>query len=363
VPSSRPVGFGEALRRGFGAAKRARGVVGLAFLAEVGTDLLSLGVTVTLWGIVMGALGRVLGRDPMAAFLQPEQAAGTFLGQVFQQRTLVPLAGVVLVAALLSLALRLLWFSAGARTFGLSLAGEQPPRAMAAVSHLHRTIPVAALFLPIYAAVMLYDFAALGSGGIAYLEALKTHSGGFAGALSLALATALALLLGFFADAMLRLSLVRAVTHDCGPIEAVAGAAKLFGSSVPTLLGLGATFGVLAFFAAMVSGTGGAVVVGTGPAAVVLVLYARALTGLAGSAMLAFLQTAELGCYAALDAGERGVLPDPPPQPAPPPAPLVTGKVEPDRPLETVMVVQTEPVLETVLAPPPPAAPDGEKKE
>jgi hypothetical protein len=349
------VGFGEALRRGFGAAKRAPGVVGLAFLAEMGTDLLSLGVTLSIGGLVLGALGRTLGREPMAALLQPDAAAATFAGQLFQRQTLVPLAGIILVAALISVALRLLWYSSAARTFGLSLAGETPPKALAAASHLHRTIPVAVLFLPIYAAVLLYDFVAVGSGWIAYLKALETHSGGFAGALALALASSLALLVSFFVDMLFRLALVRSVTLDQGPIDALVGGARLFGQSAPALLGLSFTFGFLEFFASAIAGTGGAVVIGSGTASVALNLYARALSGVIGSLVLAYLRTAALGTIAAIDAGDRGVLPEPPPPPPPPPPVR-------EKPLETLMVVQSEPVLETQLVAPSGPVPGSESE-
>ncbi len=368
MPSSRSVGFGEALRRGFGAARRAPGVVGLAFLAEVGTDLLSFGVTLTVGGLVLGALGRAMGRDPLAAFLEPEAAAATFAGQLFRAQTMLPLAGIILVVALLSVALRLLWYASAARTFGLSLAGEAPPRALpAAASRIHRAIPVAALFVPIYAAVLLYDLVAIGSGWVAYLQALETRSGGFAGALSLALATALALLLSFFADMLYRLALVRAVTLDQGPIDAILGGVRLFGRSAATLVGLSLAFGFLEIFASAIAGSGGVVVIGSGPASLALNLYARALSGLVGSLALAFLRTAALGSLAAIDAGDRGVLPEPPPPPPPPPAPPTRPAQPPpearEQPLETLMVVPTEPVLETQLVGPAaePAAPPSEQ--
>ncbi|MGC4113661.1 MAG: hypothetical protein QM765_03155 [Myxococcales bacterium] len=359
MPSSRPVGFGEALRRGFGAARHARGVVGLAFLAEAGRDLLSLGVTLSLGGLVLGAFGRTVGRDPLAAFLDPEVAAASFAGQLFQKQTMLPLAGIVVVAALLSVALRLLWVSSGARTFGLSMAGETPPRALAAASHLHRTVPVAALFLPIYAAVMLYGFTAIGSGSLAYFKALESHSGGFGGALSLALSTSLALLLGFFVDMLFQLALVRSVTLDQGPIDAIVGGTRMFARCVPTLVALSFTLGFLQLIAATIAGSGGTVMIGSGAASLALNLYSRALSGLVGSLVLAFLHTAGLGAIAAIDAGDRGVLPDPPPPP-PPPAPRL-----PEKPLETLVVLQAVPVLETQLValgegegePTPPTAP------
>lgn len=342
--TGRAVGFGEALRRGFGAARGARGVVGLAFLAEAGTDLLSFGVTLTVGGLVLGALGRTVLRDPMLAFMDPDVAASTFAGQLLQRQTLFPLAGVLLTAALISVALRLLWYTSAARTFGLSLGGEAPPGAMAAASRLSRAVPVAALFVPIYAAVMLYDFTAIGSGWLAFTKALQTRSGGFGGALSLALATSLAALIGFFVDSLFRLALVRSVTTDAGPIDAIVDGARLFARNAPTLVGLSVTFGFMDFVASTIAGTGGAFVIGSGAASVALNLYARALSGLVGSLALAFLQSAQLGALATLEAGDRGVLPEPPPPP-PPPAPPVKA-----RPLETLMVVQSEPVLETQLA-------------
>lgn len=343
--TGRAVGFGEALRRGFGAARGARGVVGLAFLAEAGTDLLSFGVTLTVGGLVLGALSRTVLRDPMLAFMAPDVAASTFAGQLLQRQTLFPLAGVLLAAALISVALRLLWYTAAARSFGLSLGGEAPPGAMAAAaSRLSRGVLVAALFVPVYAAVMLYEVTAIGSGWFAFANALQTRSGGFGGALSLSLATSLAALIGFFVDSVFRLTLVRSVTTDAGPIDAIVDGARLFARNAPTLLGLSVTFGFMDLVASTIAGTGGAFAIGSGAASVALNLYARALSGLVGSLALAFLQSAELGALATLEAGDRGVLPEPPPPPPPPPPPVKA------RPLETLMVVQSEPVLETQLA-------------
>lgn len=342
---SRPVGFSEALRRGFGLAWSAPGVVGLGLLAEIGTDLLSLGAGLSIIGWIAGALGRTLGHDPTIAVFDPEAAGQTFLASLLQDGALLPLTGAALVAALLSLSLRLVWFAAGARVFAVRLGGGEAPRAMAATSHLHRAVPVAALFVPIYLALALYTMTVVGSGTLAFVRALQTRSGGFTGALSLALALALMAFLRFAFDALLQLALIRSVSGDVGAVEAVASAARVFASRAATILGLRFLFDFLGMFAAAISGSGGAVLLGSGAAAVALLIYARALSGLAGSVAFSLLKTAELGAFAALDAGDRGVLPEPvaPPPPPPPPAPA--------RPLETVPVVTAEPVLETVLAP------------
>ena len=338
--SSRAVGFGEALRRGFSLAWKAPGVVGLAFFAEVGTDLLSFGAGLSLAAVAVGALERTLGAEPWLLLADPEGAADTFLFQLLHGRVFVPLAGALLVAALLSLMLKLLWFASGSRVFGLRLAGEEAPRAMpAAASRLHRVMPVAALFLPVYVAVLLYDLTAMGSASLACSHALGQGTGGVLGALAFALSVTLALLLSFASDSLFRLTLVRAVAADLGPVDALAAAAKLWASRVPALLGLLLVFSFLASFAGAIGGSGGVLLVGTGAAAVALALTARFATGLVGSLVRAFFATAQLGAFAALDAGDRGALPEP----ALPPEPILTTVPEPEKPAEAV--------LETSLVP------------
>jgi len=342
VPS-RSVGFGEALRRGFSLAWKTPGVVGLAFFAEVGADLLSLGAGLSVAAVMVGALERTLGAEPFMALADPDAAADTFLGQLVQGRMVVPLAGALLVAALLSLTLRLLWFASGSRVFGLKLAGADGTAAVpAAALGLRRAIPVAALFLPIYLAVLLYDFTALGASSLSYASALGRGEGGVSGSFAFALAIAIALFLGFASDSLLRLTLVRAVAGDLGPVDALRSAGKLFASRLPTLLGLLLVFAFLASFAGAIGGSGGALMLGTGSAAVALALTARFATGVVGSLVRAFFATAQLGAIATLDADDRGVLP----QPVEPP-PVV---------LATEPVVLTEPVLETTLEPQKPPA-------
>jgi hypothetical protein len=304
-----PVRFGEALRRGFALAWRSPGVVGLSLFAEAGAALLSLGAGLSIAALVVGALARVLGDEPWLVALAPGAAAGALVTRLAGTHAIAPLAGALVVAALLSLALKLLWIVAGARVFGARLAGLVPPRALAAAADLRRAVPVALLFFPIYLAMLLYDLTALGSTSLAWAAALEAGRGGVAGSLGLALAVAIALVLGLAVDALLRLSLLRAVAGGVGAIDALRAAGRILGARLPTIACLWLLFAVLSAVAALVGASGGGLMAGDGATAVALAIGARAVTGLVGAVVGAFLETAHLGALAALDAEERGALP------------------------------------------------------
>jgi hypothetical protein len=309
----RPLGLSEALRKGFGLAFGAPGVVGLALFAQVGSDLLSLGVLASVGAVALAALGRAMGSEPLGLLLDPHGLGQSFLAELTSGAKLPPLAGAILVATLISLALRLLWVSAGARSFGERLRGRPGLSAVpAAASRLHRAAAVGALFVPIYLAMILILVTALGASTLSWVHAVTIRSGGLAGAFSVALAASLGLFLSFAFDTLLRLALIRAVCADVGPVEALVGAGRVVATRVPALLGLMVLFGVLAIVTGAIGGSGAAFVVGKGPAAMALLLSVRTLTGLVGSLLSAFLSTAELGAYCALDSQERGVLPAPP---------------------------------------------------
>lgn len=313
------VRFGDAVGRGLKLAWRSPGIVGLAFVAEVGSGLLTVGAGASVAALAFDALVRSVESDPWRLVLDPGAAARSLLGQLIRGHALMPLLGALLTAALISGVLRLLWFTLGARAFGIALAGEGPTRPSAA-AQLANAAALVALFVPVEAAALLYNVTALGAGGIAYIHALMTKSGSGLGSASLALAMVLSLVVSLAKNMLFRLALIRAVAGDAGPLDAVVAAARIVATRAGTLVGLGALFSFFEGVARVIGGSGGVLFVGHGVAAVATMLYARAATGLVGALLAAFVSTARLGALATIDAGDRGVLPDavPPPPSAGP---------------------------------------------
>ncbi|HCF61220.1 MAG TPA: hypothetical protein DFS52_24885, partial [Myxococcales bacterium] len=137
----------------------------------------------------------------------------------------LPVIGAALVSGALVLVLRLVWLSAGARIFGLRLSGEQVPFTVSRiVERLAPATLVVLLFVPIYLSAWLFGATAIGASGLASARALGTGRGGFAGALALALALVLAFIVTKAVDGLFRLTMVRAVAADEGPVRALGSA-------------------------------------------------------------------------------------------------------------------------------------------
>ncbi len=312
---ARDVSFSEALRRGIGLARRAPGVVGLALGAEVGGDVLALSAGAALAAVVYSSLQGGVGNS-----------RGSFLA----------LGGAAATAALLSLALRLLFAATGARLFAARLAGENLSFGQAlASSRLERAVPAAALWAITSTAVTLFDAALVGSALLVAAHALEP-SGPLAvsGAAALSAALALAIVLRLLVSLLLPLWLIRAVAADSGATFSLSGALALLGRRLGTLVGLGALFAFFGGLLSVAASAGGAFAFGAVPQLLGLALGARAASGLLAGGLKALLTTVQLGALAAVDAGDRGALPEPEL-----PAPLAE------------VVLSTEPIVDTSLAP------------
>lgn len=299
---ARDVSFLEALRRGIRLAQGAPGVVGLALGAEVGGGLLALASGAALAAVLAPSLERMLAGAGGEAGLAP-LVRGTPLAAV---------AGAAAVAALLCLALRLLFAATGARLFAAKLAGEQLSFSQAfAGSRLDRALPAAVLFAIVSAATALFDAALIGA---ALLIASRSAgvAAGVPAAAALSASLALALTLRLLLSLLLPLWLIRAVASDEGATSSLLGALKLLGRRLGALVGIAALFGLFGAVLSAIANSGGALALGTAPELLGLALGARAASGLLAAGLKALLSTVELGALAAIDAGARGALPEPP---------------------------------------------------
>jgi hypothetical protein len=333
--------FGEALLRGLRLARRSPAVIGLAVLAEVAQSALALAVVISLGGTAFRAAQRALSATPPEVLLaSPETLAASFLRSFAHGREIVPLAGAAVSAALLAGALHLLWLSAAARVFKRRLSFEEPGHVIAeAASGLPRAVAALGLGIPLLAGATLFGLAATTAGGFVYLRALELESGGFLGALSLALAFSLMVMVVLPAGLVFRLSLLRATAGDEGPVSAVIFGCRLLVERPGTLLGISGLFGLAQAVATAASNLTGVVVIGSGPAAVALSVALRLAAGLASAFLVAAITTAELGALATLEAADRGGIAPDPPREAPAEVLLPTETV-----LPTEVVHETEPV-------------------
>lgn len=298
--ASRDVHLPEALSRGVALTRASPQVVGLALGAEVGGDLLSLAASVALAASLFSSFERALG------------SSGPLSSALVRGTPLLAVAGAVVVAGLLALALRLLFASVGARLFCARLAGESLSFGQAfAQARWDRVVPVAALYAVLSLAVTLFDSALIASGALILVNA---PSKGFAapGVAALSAGLVATLALGLLLTLLIRLWLIRAVAADQNATTSLSGALALIGRRIGTLSLLVLLFGVLEGIAAAVASTGGLLALGGGTASIAVGLTARAATGLLVSGFKALFVTAELGALAAIDAGERGTLPEPP---------------------------------------------------
>ncbi|MGI5863222.1 MAG: hypothetical protein ACOX6T_14350 [Myxococcales bacterium] len=333
MPTSRKIGFSEALSAGFGLARRAPGVVAFAWVGECASVVLGLALQVVFAALALRAAFDGLATQPAVFFGEPID-----LQRFSLPAPTLPLAGAAIASGVLVLVLRLVWLSAGARVFGLRLAGEEVPFTVGRiVERLAPATLVGLLFVPIYLSAWLFGATAIGASGLAYARALGTGRGGFAGALALALALLLAFVVTKAVEVLFRLTMVRAVAGDEGPVRALAAAARLGLERLGAFAGLMVVFGFLQGIAAFVAGAGSLMPAGEGKAALLIPIAGSLLTGLIGAALFAWLATIELGAFTAIDAGARGVLPEPPPQEPAPQEP----------PLPTELLVESEPILST----------------
>ncbi len=298
----RDISFLEALGRGVALTRAAPGVVGLALGAEVGGDLLSFAAGVSLAASLFSVVGHAL-------------AAPGLTGSALLRGTpLLAVVGAVAVASLLALALRLVFASVGARLFSARLAGESLSFGQAfAQARFDRAVPVAALYAVLSLAVALFDAALLTSAALIVAHAQQAKGFAFSGAAALSAGLVVALALGLLLTLLARLWLIRAVATDQTAVLSLSGALALIGRRIGTLCLFMLLFGVLGGIAAMVASTGGLLLaLGGGAEFVAVGLTARAAAGLLASGFRALFATAELGALAALDAGARGTLPEPP---------------------------------------------------
>lgn len=332
IPSR--IAFAESLSLGFRQTVRAPGVILLAFGAELAAVLLSLGQSFLLAAFALDAA---------------EVAVGSFLSGQASDRPLAgsfpwtALIGLLVVSSLLVLFLRLIWVAEGSRVFSLRVRGGQATPGLAtAGGALPRALAAVALLIPLEAGALLFGATAIGAGGLAWLRSARAGSGGFLTSAALALALLLALLTTKAVDVLFRLTIVRAVGSKLRPVAALASAARLAVTRLGAFAGLLVVFGIFDALAAVAASFGGAAAMGAGGLAVGVGLALRLLGAMFGALLAAFLATAELGAYVAIDGGESGELvrPAAPPQPLPPPA-------SPEPIVESEPILATEVVLET----------------
>ncbi len=318
--------FGQAVSRGFSLAWRAPGALALAFLADLGSAILEIGAATSLTALSLVSLFHLL-FAPLP--VDPGTGGGLLRSLIRAEPALAPAAGAALVALLLALALRLVWFSATTRLFAARLSGETATLSLYQ-ARLERTVPVVGLFVAIYLALFFYGAALVGSTAALWSHAARTGRHGAGASASLALALVVALVLRLAVDLLFKLSLLRAAAADVGPVDALVGAGQLAAKRLGAVVGLVLVFAFFEGAAGVVAGAGN-VFLGAGRAGIALAVAARILGGLVAALAWAYFSTAELGALVTLDCGERGALPEPP-APLPTPAPPT---------------LETEPVLST----------------